>query len=58
MHKEPEILTTDEAAEMLRLSPYAVRDMARKGLIPSRKVGKGWRFYKPDLLAWIRGKDI
>jgi len=54
MDEKPEILTTDEAAEFLRLSPYAVRDMARKGLLPARKVGKGWRFYKPDLVAWVR----
>jgi len=58
MDKEHDILTTDEAAELLRLSPYAVRDMARKGSLPARKVGKGWRFYKPDLVAWVRGKDV
>jgi len=57
MDKEPEILTTEEAAELLRLSPYAVRDMARKGLLPARKVGKGWRFYKRDLVAWVRGEE-
>lgn len=50
-----DILTTEEAAELLRLSPYAVRDMARRGLLPARKVGKGWRFYKPDLVSWVRG---
>lgn len=50
-----EILTTDEAAEFLSLTPYTVREYAKKGLIPARKVGKSWRFVKADLLAWVRG---
>ena len=48
------VLTTEEAAEFLKLTPFTVRDYARRGILPSRKVGKGWRFYKPDLLAWLR----
>ena len=38
----------------MKLTPFTVRDYARRGILPSRKVGKGWRFYKPDLLAWLR----
>lgn len=53
---EYEVLTTDEAAEYLRLSPYAVRDLARRQVLPGRKVGRDWRFYKPDLVSWLRGK--
>ena len=49
-----EVLTTGEAAEFLKLTPFTVRNYARRGILPSRKVGKGWRFYKPDLLAWLR----
>jgi nitrogen PTS system EIIA component len=49
-----EVLTTEEAAEFLKLTPFTVRDYARRGILPSRKLGKGWRFYKPDLLAWLR----
>jgi PTS system nitrogen regulatory IIA component len=52
-----EILTTDETAEFLSLTPYTVREYAKKGLIPARKMGKSWRFYKPDLVAWVRGKE-
>ena len=54
MDKEPEILTTDEAAELLRLSPYAVRDMARKKSLPAIKIGKGWRFHRQGLLDWVK----
>jgi excisionase family DNA binding protein len=48
------VLTTKEAAEFLKLSPYTVRNHASRGILPARKVGKGWRFYKPDLLVWLR----
>jgi excisionase family DNA binding protein len=52
---EKEVFTTEEAAEFLSLSPFTVRDYARRGILPARKAGKGWRFYKPDLIAWLRG---
>jgi PTS system nitrogen regulatory IIA component len=48
------VLTTEEAAMFLKLTPFTVRDYARRGILPARKAGKGWRFYKPDLLAWLR----
>ena len=53
---EKEILTTTETAEFLSLSEITVRNYARRGILPARKAGKGWRFYKPDLVAWVRGK--
>lgn len=57
MEKEPEVLTATEAAEFLRLSPYGVRDLARRGVLPGRKVGRDWRFWRADLVAWLRGKE-
>jgi PTS system nitrogen regulatory IIA component len=54
---EDEVLTTEEAAAFLKLTPFTVRDYARRGILPARKAGKGWRFYKPDLVAWLRGKE-
>lgn len=48
-------MTAAEAAEFLRLTPYAVRSLARRGVLPGRKVGKEWRFYRPDLVSWLRG---
>jgi excisionase family DNA binding protein len=52
-----EVLTTNEAAEFLSLTPYTLREYAKKGIVPARKVGKSWRFVKADLLAWLRGKE-
>ncbi|MCX5890287.1 MAG: helix-turn-helix domain-containing protein [Deltaproteobacteria bacterium] len=51
---QDEVLTTEEAAEFLKLTPFTVRDYARRGILPARKVGKGWRFFRPDLVAWLR----
>jgi excisionase family DNA binding protein len=54
MEKEPEVLTSTEAAEFLRLSPYGVRDLARRGILPGRKVGRDWRFLRTELVAWLK----
>ena len=48
------VLTTEEAAEFFKLAPFTVRDYARRRILPARKLGKGWRFYNPDLVAWLR----
>ena len=48
------VLTTEGAAEFLKLTPCTVRGYASRGILPARKAGKGWRFYKPDLVAWLR----
>ncbi|MBM3475538.1 MAG: helix-turn-helix domain-containing protein [Armatimonadetes bacterium] len=45
----PEILTTEQAAIYLQLSPDAVKRLARLGRLPGAKVGRGWRFRKVDL---------
>ena len=39
-----EILTTAEAAKLLKVSPSTVQKLAREGSLPAFKVGKQWRF--------------
>jgi DNA repair protein RadD len=51
---DKEVLNTEEAAAFLGVSAYTVREYAKAGTIPARKIGKSWRFYKPDLVAWVR----
>jgi excisionase family DNA binding protein len=48
-----EILTAQEAAEYLKLHAETVKAKARQGLLPAAKVGREWRFRKPDLDAWL-----
>ena len=41
---DEEFLTTRQLAKKLSLNPQYVRDIARLGLIPSKRVGSNWRF--------------
>lgn len=50
-----EVLTVAEAAELLKVSPSCVRELARDRQIPARKVGRAWRFSRDALLDWVRG---
>ncbi len=49
-----EILNAEQAAEFLGFNPYTVREKARLGEIPGRKVGREWRFSRTALLEWLR----
>lgn len=49
-----EVLNADQAAEFLGFHPYTLREKARLGEIPGRKVGREWRFSRTMLLEWLR----
>lgn len=51
--RDDETLDTDKASKILKLSKYQTRLYARKGIIPSSKVGKGFVFKKVDILKFI-----
>ncbi|MFT4234337.1 MAG: helix-turn-helix domain-containing protein [Microbacterium sp.] len=52
-----EVLTTDEAAALLRVSTKTVLQLVRSGVLPGEKVGRAWRFLKSDVLAYVRGES-
>ena len=52
-----EVLNAEEAAEFLGVNPYTIRQKARLGEMPGRKVGKEWRFSRQALLQWLAGGD-
>jgi excisionase family DNA binding protein len=52
-----EILTVDEAAELLRIPRSTVYKLAQLGKIPAQKVGRHWRFHRDTLVDWIAGKN-
>jgi excisionase family DNA binding protein len=54
---DKEVMNTDEAAQFLGLKPFTIREYAKRGVIPAKKIGKQWRFVKADLLAWLRSKE-
>lgn len=57
MAEEHEVLTTDEAAALLRVSTKTVLALAREGTLPGEKVGRAWRFLRSDVLALVRGNS-
>jgi len=54
----PTLLTTAEAAALLRVHPKHVYRLLRRGL-PAHRVGGEWRFRGDELLAWaaVRGVE-
>lgn len=48
-----EIMTAEEVAEYLRVSPRTVHDWAQKGEIPCGKIGATWRFKRTEIEAWV-----
>jgi len=44
-----DVLTVDDVAALLELKPYTVKEYARRGILPGRKLGRTWRFLRPEL---------
>jgi excisionase family DNA binding protein len=55
MMEDVEVLTTEEAAALLRVSSKAVLALARDGSLPGTKVGRAWSFLRTDLMAYVHG---
>ena len=49
-----DVLTAEEVAKYLRIHPYTVRRLVRKGKIPGFKVGGQWRFRKDKIDSWSK----
>ena len=46
------LLTSDEAAVLLRIHPKSLLRMARAGAVKAIRCGKLWRFRESDLAEW------
>lgn len=57
MAEDHEVLTTEEAAALLRVSTKTVLSLVRSGKLPGEKVGRAWRFPKRDVLDYVRGSS-
>ncbi len=57
MENEIELLTTQEAARILRVTPQTIMNMIRRGDLPGRKIGMGnnspWRIPRESVLKYI-----
>jgi excisionase family DNA binding protein len=50
------LLTSREAAEVLKIHPKVLERMAKRGEVPALKVGKFWRYSSAALDAWIQSR--
>jgi excisionase family DNA binding protein len=48
-----EVLSLEDAAELLRVAPEDVEALAAAGEIPGRRIGESWRFSRPAVLRWL-----
>lgn len=53
-----EILTSKEAADLMRLSVPTIRGMASSGEIPATQIGDDWRFLKAQLIEYIASRSL
>jgi excisionase family DNA binding protein len=53
MAELPNVMKTRDLALMLDLSPDAVNDLARKGVLKGYKSGNQWRFRKKDVERFL-----
>jgi excisionase family DNA binding protein len=51
--RTPEVLTADEAAELLQVQTEVVLQLAHAGELPGRELGGEWRFARTALLEWL-----
>ena len=52
----PNVLKTRDLAMLLDMSPDAVNDLARKGMLKGYKSGNQWRFRRKDVERYL-GKE-
>jgi len=50
----PDLLTTAEAAALLSLTDYRIRQLIRSGSLPARRLGRDWLIDREALLALTR----
>ena len=48
-----DILTAEQVAELLQIHVRTVYKLVRKGLLPGRKFGGGWRFSKTAIVQLV-----
>jgi excisionase family DNA binding protein len=48
-----EVLTLEETAELLDISPRALREAAARGEVPAQKIARRWRFSRFALHQWL-----
>jgi excisionase family DNA binding protein len=51
---DDDVLTLEQAARYLKCHPVTLKRRAKILHIPHKRLGSLWRFYRPNLEAWLR----
>jgi excisionase family DNA binding protein len=51
------VLTIEELADYLKISPETVLLQATQGRLPGRKIADSWQFLKDAIDDWLRSQD-
>jgi excisionase family DNA binding protein len=54
----PQLVTPEEAAAYLGISPYTVRERLKEGSLPGRKHGARWLIRVVDLVAYVEPNNL
>jgi excisionase family DNA binding protein len=54
---QADVLTLEELADYLKLTPDLVLDQANQGKLPGRKIEDTWRFLKSAIDDWLGSQD-
>ena len=57
VEEKPEVMTTEELADFLRVPESTVRRYAARFGIPGRQIDKEWRFWRVAVQEWLRGRS-
>jgi excisionase family DNA binding protein len=49
----PEVMSSEQAAQLLQIEESLVVELAEAGDLPGRKLGKVWRFSRAALVGWL-----
>jgi excisionase family DNA binding protein len=55
--RTPEVLTLDQAAELLQVEADVLAAMAERGQLPARRLGEHWRLSRRALVDWLAASD-
>jgi len=50
-----EVMTAREVSDLLRMPVSTVYELARRGELPARRLGRTWRFLRPRLEELLAG---
>lgn len=54
----PPVLTASQVADLLAINVQEVRRMSRSGEIPSRRIGKSYRYFRDEVVAWLNSSTV